>query len=157
MAPPLEVPKDAVPDVIEAATARSPRASALILGALLLISVSFAIAGQLTLKTAMARVGRIGTAQVTAPAETISRVAKEPLLWIGLALFGISAAFWLVVLSHVPLSVAYPVVGLSYILIVLFSRVVLHEHVPSLRWLGVIVVAVGIAIVGLSFRRVTGS
>lgn len=154
---PLEVPHDAVPDLIEAAASRSPRASAIIVGALLLTSVSFAIAGQLTLKTAMTRVGRIGTAQVNAPAETISRVAKEPLLWTGLALFGISAAFWLVVLSHVPLSVAYPVVGLSYILIVLFSRLVLHEHVPSLRWLGVIVVAIGIAIVGLSFKRATGS
>lgn len=124
---------------------------------LLIVSVSFAVAGQLTLKTAMQRVGRIGTAQVSAPLETITRVAKEPLLWTGLTLFGISAVFWLVVLSHVPLSVAYPVVGLSYVMIVAFSRYVLHEHVPLLRWMGVVVVAVGIAVIGLSFRRVTGS
>ncbi len=155
--PPLDVPPGSIPDVVEAAAGRSPRASALIVGILLVVSVSFAIAGQLTLKRAMEHVGRIGTAQVTAPGETLARVAKEPLLWIGLTLFGVSAVFWLVVLSHVPLSVAYPVVGLSYVLIVLFARLVLHEHVPPLRWAGVIVVALGIAIVGLSFRRATGS
>jgi drug/metabolite transporter (DMT)-like permease len=120
-------------------------------------SVSLAVAGQLTLKSAMEKVGRIGTAEVSAPVETVKRVASEPLLWIGLFLFGVSAVFWLVVLSHVPLSVAYPVVGLSYILIVGFSRFVLHESVPVLRWAGVLIVAAGIGVIGLSFRKATGS
>jgi multidrug transporter EmrE-like cation transporter len=124
--------------------------------ALVLVSVAFSIAGQLTLRAAMNRVGFIGRAEVSTPFATATRVAKEPLLWVGLLLFGISAVFWLVVLSRVPLSVAYPFVGLSYILIVAFSRLVLHESIPLLRWVGVIVVAAGIVIVGLSFRRVSG-
>ncbi|MGH2757000.1 MAG: EamA family transporter [Actinomycetota bacterium] len=154
---PFDVPHDAVPDVIEAAAHRSPRATGVIVAVLLFFSVSFAVAGQLTLKSAMEKVGRIGTAQVTAPLETIGRVGKEPLLWAGLTLFGISAVFWLIVLSHVPLSVAYPVVGLSYVIIVAFSRLVLHEHVPTIRWLGVFVVGLGIAIIGWSFKRTTGA
>jgi multidrug transporter EmrE-like cation transporter len=72
-------------------------------------------------------------------------------------LFGVSAVFWLVVLSRVPLSVAYPFVGLSYIAIVVGARVLLGEHVPLLRWAGVVVVAAGIVIVGVSFGRATGS
>jgi drug/metabolite transporter (DMT)-like permease len=88
---------------------------------------------------------------------TLLDAAREPRLWAGLALFGISAVFWLVVLSKVPLSFAYPFVGLSYIVIVLVARVVLHEHVPALRWVGVAVVAIGIAIVGVSFRRAAGT
>lgn len=124
--------------------------------ALLIVSVVFAIAGQLTLKSAMEEVGRIGAREVSAAGETIKRAVKEPRLWIGLFLFGVSAIFWLVVLSRVPLSVAYPFVGVSYILIVAFSRLFLHEHVPTLRWVGVVIVALGIAIVGLSFRRVSG-
>ena len=124
--------------------------------ALVLVSVAFSIAGQLTLRSAMDRVGYIGRAELSTPLATASRVAKEPLLWLGLLLFGISAIFWLVVLSRVPLSVAYPFVGLSYILIVAFSRFVLNEGVPLLRWVGVVIVATGIAIVGLSFRRVSG-
>lgn len=149
------MPHEAVPDVIEVAAGRSPRATAVILAVLLIASVTLAVAGQLTLKSAMEKVGRIGTAEVSAPLTTIKKVASEPLLWIGLFLFGVSAVFWLVVLSHVPLSVAYPVVGLSYILIVGFSRFVLHESVPMMRWLGVLVVAIGIGVIGLSFRKIS--
>jgi drug/metabolite transporter (DMT)-like permease len=124
--------------------------------ALLVVSVVLAIAGQLVLKTAMSQIGRIGSAEVWAPKQTIGKAIREPRLWIGLFLFAVSALFWIVVLSRIPLSVAYPFVGVSYILIVAFSRLLLHEHVPGLRWLGVVVVAIGIAIVGLSFERVSG-
>jgi drug/metabolite transporter (DMT)-like permease len=41
--------------------------------------------------------------------------------------------------------------------VVLFARLFLHEQVTALRWLGVVVVAVGIAIIGFSFRGTTGS
>jgi len=124
---------------------------------MLVISVVFAVAGQFTLKSAMNEVGRIGATELAAAGDTIIRTVKEPRLWLGLTLFGISALFWLVVLSRVDLSVAYPFVGLSYIIVVLFSRLFLNEQVTALRWLGVVVVAVGIAIVGLSFRGTTGS
>jgi drug/metabolite transporter (DMT)-like permease len=124
---------------------------------MLAISVAFAVAAQFTLKAAMNEVGRIGSTEIAAAGDTLTRTLKEPRLWLGLTLFGISALFWLVVLSRVDLSVAYPFVGLSYIIVVLFSRLFLHEQVSALRWLGVVVVAVGIAIIGFSFRGTTGS
>jgi multidrug transporter EmrE-like cation transporter len=146
----LEVPP---PQAIPVPTSEHSGAGRLVSLLLLLISVSFSIGGQLMLKAAMDRVGRIGGAEIAAAGDTLARAAKEPRLWIGLFLFGISAIFWLVVLSRVPLSVAYPIVGISYILIVLLGRFVLNEPVPALRWLGVLVVAAGIAIIGISFRR----
>jgi multidrug transporter EmrE-like cation transporter len=129
----LEVPPPEIVPV--AAPART--ASTVISIAILLVSVVFATAGQLTLKAAMESIGRIGTAQVTDAGQTIARVVKEPLLWIGLLLFGISAIFWLVVLSRVDLSLAYPFVGISYIVVVALARVFFGEHVPGLRWVGV--------------------
>ena len=122
---------------------------------LLLVSVFFAVAGQLTLKSAMDSIGRIG--KNSALGDVVAKAAKEPLLWVGLFLFGISALFWLVVLSRVRLSVAYPVVGISYIVIVLLARFRLHEHVPPLRWVGVSIIALGIAVIGLSFRTNSGA
>ena len=124
---------------------------------MLVISVVFAVAGQFTLKSAMNEVGRIGATELAAAGDTIIRTVKEPRLWLGLTLFGISSVFWLVVLSRMDLSVAYPFVGLSYVVVVLFSRLFLHEQVSAVRWLGVVVVAVGIAIIGFSFRGTTGS
>lgn len=149
----LEVPPpEALPEAIQAASA--PATGRIVSLALLLTSVVFAVAGQLTLKSAMDNIGRID--RNSAFSETLARAAREPRLWLGLAIFGISALFWLVVLSRVRLSVAYPVVGISYILIVVLARFGLNEHVPLLRWIGVTVIAVGIGIIGLSFRTKSG-
>jgi multidrug transporter EmrE-like cation transporter len=145
----LEVPP---PEALPVAASSRPSGWVISIG-LLVVSVTFAIAGQLILKSAMDSVGRIGSREVSNPGATITRAIKEPKLWLGLVLFGVSALFWLVVLSRVPLSVAYPFVGISYVLIVLFARFFLDEHVPLSRWIGVLVVALGIVIVGLSFRR----
>ncbi len=151
----LEVPP---PEALPVAAVQTPsRTSTLISIAILVVSVGFAVAGQLTLKYAMDQIGRIGSAQVADPMKTIAKAAREPALWVGLILFGISALFWLIVLSRVQLSLAYPFVGLSYVIVVGFSKLYLHEDVPPLRWLGVLVVAVGIALVGLSSRSVSGT
>jgi drug/metabolite transporter (DMT)-like permease len=119
---------------------------------LIMVSVVFAVSGQFTLKSAMDKIPPIGARQVKTPVSTVSRVARQPRLWVGLILFGVSAIFWLVVLTRLPLSVAYPFVGLTYIIVVFWSRYVLGETVPPVRWLGVGLIAVGIAVVGLSFR-----
>jgi multidrug transporter EmrE-like cation transporter len=123
---------------------------------LLVISVALAVTAQLLLKSGMNIVGRIGSGDLTAPGAVVSRVVDQPRVWGGLVLYGISAMFWLVVLSRIPLSVAYPFVGMSYVVVVASARFALNEQVPLLRWLGVIVVAIGIVMVGLSFKRLTG-
>ena len=123
---------------------------------ILLVSVAFAFGGQLMLKSAMNEIGHIGVQELGSPGSTVARAAREPRLWTGLGLFGVSAVFWLVVLSRIPLSVAYPSVGMSYVFVVLFSRLWLHEHVPPLRWVGAGIVVVGIVIIGLSFDRAPG-
>lgn len=150
----LEVPP---PEALQPVASGHSASSTLFSFGMLVVSVVFAVAGQFTLKTAMNEVGRIGATEIAAAGDTIARTLKEPRLWLGLILFGISSSFWLVVLSRVDLSVAYPFVGLSYIIVVLISRLFLHEQVTALRWLGVVVVAVGIGIVGFSFRGTTGS
>lgn len=148
----LEAPP---PEIVPVAA--SPRTGSTVISiGILVISVVFATAGQLTLKAAMESIGRIGSAQVSEAGQTVTRALKEPLLWIGLILFGISALFWLVVLSRVDLSLAYPFVGLSYVVIVALAHFIFGESVPALRWVGVTVIAVGIALIGLSSKTATG-
>lgn len=150
----LEVPPpEALPESARALATAGLTGSRAVSLVLLVISVSFAVLGQLTLKSAMDDVGHIGREDVKNPIATILRAASEPKLWIGLAIFGVSAAFWIVVLSRVALTVAYPMVGLSYVVVVMIGRYYFHEHVPPLRWIGVSVVACGIALIGLSFGR----
>ncbi len=115
--------------------------------AVIILSVVLAAAAQLTLKYGMTKVGPIGGSALQEPGTTVLRVARQPAVWGGLMLFAVSAAFWLVVLSRVSLSFAYPFAALTYVLILLFDRLVLHEPVEPLRWAGVALIVGGILLV----------
>jgi drug/metabolite transporter (DMT)-like permease len=118
--------------------------------ALILLSVAFGVVGQIALKTGMTQIGRIGGGQALAPLATALRVLGTPLVLIGLACYGLGAVAWLIVLSRLDLSFAYPFLALNFLLITLGSRFVLHEPVSLLRWLGVLVIAAGVIIVARS-------
>lgn len=100
------------------------------------------------LKSGMDRVGYVRADQMRHPIDLAWNIIKTPQVVFGLGLFVLSAVSWLLVLSRVPLSVAYPFVGLTYVLTTLFSRFVLRESVPYTRWLGVLLILAGIIIVG---------
>ena len=114
--------------------------------AMILISVTLAAVAQLTLKHGMNQV-RESFGAVGANAASLKAVATTVAVWVGLALFGLSALVWLAVLSRASLSFAYPFAALTYVLIVLFDRFVLDETVPPLRWGGVAFIIVGIILV----------
>jgi drug/metabolite transporter (DMT)-like permease len=115
---------------------------------LALFSVVLATAGQLILKTGMTRVGYIGSERMGKPLKLLFQVATTWQVLLGLFLFVLSAVSWLLVLSRVPLSFAYPFAGLTYLLITLFGKFVLREHVPGLRWFGIALIIAGILVVG---------
>lgn len=115
--------------------------------AMILLSVSLAAVAQLTLKYGMNRVGFIGGSDLGSPLDTAIRVARQPAVWTGLTLFALSAMFWMVVLSRESLSFAYPFAALTYVLILVFDRVVLNEPVSLLRWGGVALIVGGLVLV----------
>ncbi len=116
--------------------------------ALILCSVFLATTGQLLLKTGMGRVGYVDTHRITRPLQLLGQVVRTWQVVLGLTLFVLSAVAWLIVVSRVPLSFAYPFVGITYVLLALFGKFVLKEHVPNLRWLGVALIVAGVVLVG---------
>jgi drug/metabolite transporter (DMT)-like permease len=113
----------------------------------ILISVCLAAAAQLTLKYGMNQVvDRNGAFSLT-DGDSLKTLVATPAVYLGLALFGLSAVVWLAVLSKASLSFAYPFASLTYVLIVLFDQFVLHEPVTALRWSGVLLIVAGIILV----------
>ena len=120
---------------------------------IMLTSIALATTAQLLLKAGMTKVGAI--TEIAAAGGAIALVLRVVTTWqvvAGLGLFGLSAIFWLVTLSRVPLSTAYPVVSLSYVLILAFSALVLHERPSPGVWVGAVLIMCGIALVGLGQR-----
>ena len=119
---------------------------------LILMSVALAALAQLTLKHGMNQV-TASTGEFHLDAASIRGVIGTPAIWGGLALFGLSAFVWLAVLSRASLSFAYPFASLSYVLILLADRFVLHEQIPPLRWAGVFFIMTGIVLVAQTPHR----
>lgn len=119
---------------------------------ILITAVALSTSGQLLLKAGMNQIGRIDELRIAALVGMLGRALVTWQIPLGLAAFGLSAMFWLVALSRVPLSTAYPVVGLSYVLILLFSVVVLGERPTAITWAGALSVVLGITLIGLGQR-----
>lgn len=116
--------------------------------ALILLAILIAVSGQISLKYGVGQIGRIDGSALAQPLALLMKIAFNKWVVIGLGLYGIGAAVWIVVLSRVPLSFAYPMLGLSYVMVVLVSVLFLHEHVPVIRWAGVFLIVAGVALVG---------
>ncbi len=72
------------------------------------------------------------------------------LFWIGLIVYVSNFFLWMNVLSKIDLSVALPLASSSYILIPIAAVFFLHEFVSPSRWLGLVLIMLGIYFVSRS-------
>jgi len=107
---------------------------------LIFTPIIIAALGQLILKIGMNKVGQFNLIKTFTNSTVI----------LGLCFYFGSAILWLMVLSKEKLSFVYPLVAFSYVITVFLSKVVLKETVPPLRWLGLVIIIIGILIVAKS-------
>lgn len=118
---------------------------------LIALSISTSVIAQTVIKIGISQPdGTVGTSGLLSLVVTIF---QSPMILIGLGLYGIGALSWIAVLGRMDLSYAYPFLALNFVLITLVSRLVLGETVPTLRWLGLGFICVGIVIVAQSVRQ----
>jgi len=119
---------------------------------LILASVVLAAIAQITLKQGMLQVTNHGNHPLDfgVPVTTVRRILTNLTVWGGLLIFVASAAVWIVVLSKLSLSFAYPFVSLTYVIILLWDAFGRHETIANLRWAGVAFIVAGIILVSRS-------
>ncbi len=78
------------------------------------------------------------------------------LFWLGVIIYLSNFFLWMKILSKVELSVALPLASSSYILIPIAAIFFLHEFVSPLRWLGLVLIMIGIYFVSQSGLKKTG-
>lgn len=114
---------------------------------LILLSISIAVGGQILLKIGMNRIGSITLNSIGAIGHLFLGIVKSPIVLIGLFMYVISAAIWLIVISAVDLSFAYPFIGLTYVLILIVSKFILKESVNPIRWIGAAIITIGVVVI----------
>ena len=116
---------------------------------LILVSIALAVSGQLFMKVGMSNY-QMGEITLLNFIPQFLRIMFRPLVFIGFVFFLISSFFWLLALSKVPLSFAYPMVSISYVLILFFSWLIFRENVGPIRWLGAAIIIFGVYLISRS-------
>jgi len=105
-------------------------------------AIAINIAGETTLKRGMNQIGEL---HFNVP--VLVRTFTSPSIIVGFILVFGAAIVWLRVISRESLSWAYPMLALGYLPLLFASREVLGEEINLQRWLGTLVVIVGVTIV----------
>jgi multidrug transporter EmrE-like cation transporter len=118
---------------------------------LILTGVLLNAGAQLLLKAGAMSVGRIGLGAADAASwRTALALALNPSILGGLSLYVVSVVIWIIALSRVDVSIAYPMLSIGYVVSALFAWWFFGEAVNAQRWLGIGVILVGVALVARS-------
>ena len=116
---------------------------------LLITGVLLNAAAQLLLKGGTNRLGVI-TLNADNWAPMLVRMASEGYFVAGAAFYAVSLVVWIVGLSRVPVSVAYPMLSIGYVVNALAAQYLFGEAVTMTRWLGIGFIVVGVYLVARS-------
>src|SRR6184192_2906012 len=99
-----------------------------------------------------------GATEVAAPDSTFSWTGinglASPLVWWAILLIVASFVSWLYVLRYIPLSVAYPLSRVVDILVPLGCWIFLGESISAVRWCGIGLVIIGLALVAKPIAQI---
>lgn len=116
-------------------------------------SVTLMATAQVLQKLGLGNVNLIGDS-IVKTLFNIVRAMFTPRVLTGLFLYVISAFLWILVLSKVRLSVAYPMLSISYFLVVILSATVLKERVNwKLAGLGLFFISAGVSFIGFGLGQ----
>jgi uncharacterized membrane protein len=117
----------------------------------IIISTTLGATGQILMKKGMMHIGKLPDKSPLGKAILYYlKAVFSPLVFSGLACYGISMIIWLWVLSRYELSYARPFVATGYIIVALYSFFFMGENVGIIRWIGIGLIVIGVILVAKS-------
>ena len=114
--------------------------------AFLFAGVLLNAAAQLLLKAGTNVLGVLTLARDTWP-DTLVQMATQRYFVLGAACYVLSLFVWILGLSRVPVSIAYPLLSLGYIINAVAAHYLFGEAVTLSRWLGIGFIVIGVWLV----------
>jgi multidrug transporter EmrE-like cation transporter len=78
------------------------------------------------------------------------KVATSLYIFTGLTCYVFSFIFWLLTLSRMDVSLAYPLSSIGYIMTALASYFILQEKLPLIKIVGIFIIMIGVYVVSRS-------
>lgn len=105
------------------------------------LMISFTVAANLLMKT--------GATSQDVSQDFVARMLSWQVI-LGLTCFGIAALIYVLVLSWLPLNVAQSFAAAQFIAVIVAARLLLAEPIATPQWVGIMLIAAGIGVVGMS-------
>ncbi|HBT96596.1 MAG TPA: 4-amino-4-deoxy-L-arabinose transferase [Desulfobulbaceae bacterium] len=110
---------------------------------LILFGVLLNAAAQLALKQGMRQIGHFDFVLQNI-SQVFFAVAGNPFIWLGLCCYVVSVVIWLLILSRVEVSYAYPLLSVGYIVTASAGWLFFQENMSMTRLMGIAVICFGV-------------
>jgi len=121
---------------------------------MVLLMVVCANVGDLMLKRGMSRIGEVQPS-LAGLARAFPLTISNGSIWIGIFFLSGFMLSYMTVLSWADYSYVMPAGAFGYAILTLLAVVFLHESVSPRRWVGVVLICVGVLLVGQTKPRTT--
>jgi drug/metabolite transporter (DMT)-like permease len=122
---------------------------------LIVLMVAFGALGDVLLGKGMRETGGIGLGSVRSFVGGIARGFHNDFVWVGILSLIAFFLCYMLVLSWADYSFVSPASAVSYAVVTFLGWALLRETVNSTRWLGVLVICLGVFLVGHTPTRTT--
>lgn len=114
--------------------------------ALILLGVFLNAGAQLMLKAGMSQIGHFEFSLANAVPIGMKVMMNPPII-TGLFMYVVSVVVWLLVLSRVQVSFAYPMLSIGYVVNAVAAFYLFGEPLTSMRMLGIFIIIAGVYLV----------
>ena len=118
--------------------------------ALILMGVGLNAAAQLLLKVATRPLAHFSDFSADTLGSSVGILFKSPSFWAGMVCYAASVCVWLAALSKAPVSTAYPMLSLGYVVVAAVSVLWLGESMGPAKVLGIALICAGVILVSRS-------
>jgi multidrug transporter EmrE-like cation transporter len=118
--------------------------------ALILTGVGLNAAAQLLLKVATRPLAHFSDFSADTLSGSVVILFKSLPFWVGMVCYAASVCVWLAALSKAPVSTAYPMLSLGYVVVAAVSVLWLGESMGPAKVLGIALICAGVILVSRS-------
>ena len=122
---------------------------------LLFLLVFLGSVGNTILSKGMKDAGDLDISHVAALVDGAARVLTSGTIWLGIAMMLMFMICHMLVLSWADYSFVMPFSAIAYALVPLFGYLFLHEHVSAARWIGIVLIVLGVVLINRTPHRTT--
>jgi multidrug transporter EmrE-like cation transporter len=114
---------------------------------LILTGVGLNAAAQLLLKVATKPLAHFTVFNIDILVSSVGILLRSPPFWTGMMCYAASVCVWVAALSKAPVSTAYPMLSLGYVVVAAISVAWLGETLTPAKMLGIALICAGVVLV----------